>query len=60
MKFNTHGGDSELNNRSGEEIEIIGPLDENEYDKCETGPMFAIRFADGFETAAFADEIEED
>lgn len=60
MRFNTHGGDSQLNHRSGEEIEIVRKLDETECDECEVGPMYWVRFADGFVTAAFIDEIEEE
>lgn len=59
MRFNTHGGDSVLNSRSGEHIELLGKLDSNLYDECETGPMYRVRFEDGFETDAFEDEIEE-
>lgn len=56
--FNAHGGDSELNGRSGEVIVVVGKLHPSEHDECETGPMHRIRFDDGFETDAFIDEIE--
>lgn len=59
MRFNSHGADSELTRRDGESIELLGKLDPSDYDECETGPMFHIRFEDGFETDAFEDEIEE-
>lgn len=58
--FDSHGADSGLKHRDGTVAEVIGPLDESQYDKCETGPMFRIRFADGFQTDAFADEIKEE
>lgn len=60
MRFNTHGGDSLLNHRSGEEIEIVRKLDPTEYDEDEVGPMYRVRFADGSEVDAFVDEIEEE
>ena len=56
--FNTHGSDSELNDRSGEVVVVVGKLHPSEYDECEVGPMYRIRFDDGFETDAFVDEIE--
>lgn len=56
--FDTHGADSELNCRSGEVVDVLRPLTEQEADLFETGPMFHIRFvADGFETDAFEDEL---
>lgn len=57
--FNTHGNDSTLNDRSGMTVEVIRPLTEQEADLFETGQMYHIRFADGFETDAFEDELEE-
>ena len=58
--FNTHGGDSELNHRSGSVVEILGKLDPSKYDECEVGAMYRVLFSDGFETDAFMDEIEID
>lgn len=55
--FDTHGGDSKLNSRSGSTVEVLRPLTEQEVDLVETGPMFKIRFADGYETDAFEDEL---
>lgn len=55
--FDTHGADSKLNRRSGQTVEILRPLTDGEADLFETGPMYVIRFSDGFETSAFADEI---
>ena len=59
LVFDTHGGDSQLNCRSGERIEIVRMLDSSEFDEQEVGLMYRVRFNDGFETDAFADEIEE-
>ena len=56
--FDTHGGDSTLNNRSGEEIEIRGRVHPSKCDEPETGPMYVVRFPDGFQALAFMDEIE--
>ena len=58
LVFNSHGGDSELVGRDGSTVDIIGKLSPDEYDECETGPMYKVRFADGFVTDAFMDEIE--
>ena len=55
--FESHGADSDLKHRDGERIRVLGKLDPSEYDECETGPMYRVRFDDGFKTAAFADEI---
>lgn len=56
--FDAHGADSELNCRSGEVVEVLSPLTEQEADLFETGPMFHIRFvSDGFEMDAFEDEL---
>ena len=55
--FDTHGNDSELNVRSGQEVEVIRELADNECDKAEVGNMFHIRFEDGYETDAFEDEL---
>lgn len=57
--FDTFGSDSSLNVRSGQIVEIIRPLTEKEADLFLTGPMFHIRFADGFETDAFENELLE-
>ena len=55
--FDTHGNDSEFNNRSGQEVEVIRPLTSNECDIEEVGNMYHIRFDDGYETDAFEDEL---
>jgi hypothetical protein len=51
--------DSELKPRNGQPVEVLGTPDPSTYDAEETGPMFRIRFPDGFETDAFEDEIKE-
>lgn len=57
MIYDSHGGDSKLNDRSGQVVEVIRPLTADEADLVETGPMYHIRFSDGFETDAFLDEL---
>lgn len=55
--FDTHGGDSGLNDRTGEKCTVIRSLTEKEADLFETGPMYHVRFEDGYETDAFEDEL---
>lgn len=55
--FNSHGADSDLNERTGSSCEIIRKLTEKEADP-EVGSMYHIRFEDGFETDAFEDELK--
>lgn len=55
--FDTHGGDSTWNYRSGETAVILYPLSEKECDIEDVGPMYRIRFSDGTETDAFEDEL---
>ena len=55
--FDAHGADSELNSRSGSKVEVLRDLTEAECDIDEVGRMYHIRFADGFETDAFEDEL---
>ena len=57
--FDTHGGDSQLNIRSGEIVTIIRPLTEKEADIKDVGNMYRICFKDGFITDAFEDELKE-
>ena len=57
--FNTHGADSQLNFRSGQVVEVLRPLTEKEADLPDVGPMFRVRFQDGFECDAFEDELED-
>ena len=55
--FDTHGADSELNCRSGQEVEILRELTSDECDIEEVEKMYHVKFADGFETDAFEDEL---
>lgn len=55
--FDTHGADSQLNCRSESEVEVIRELTKDECDIDEVGKMYHIKFADGFETDAFEDEL---
>lgn len=55
--FDSHGRDSELNSRTGETVEVLCQLSKDKIDEEETGPMFQVRFKDGFETDVFADEL---
>lgn len=55
--FDAHGADSELNNRSGQRMEVLRRLTSDEVDINEVGQMFKVRFSDGFETDVFEDEI---
>jgi hypothetical protein len=43
--------------RSGSIVEVVRPLDASEHDNEEVGDMFRIRFNDGTEADAFADEL---
>ena len=55
--FDSHGGDSQLNARTGQTVEVLRKLTEQEADISDVGSMFRIRFEDGYETDAFADEL---
>lgn len=55
--FDTRGGDTDLNGRSGETVTVIRALTEEEADLEDVGPMYKIEFADGFSTDAFEDEL---
>lgn len=57
--FDTHGGDTQLNDRSGQVVEVIRPLTGKEVDLADVGPMFKVRFEDGYETDAFEDELSD-
>lgn len=46
----------ELHARSGQPCVILRPLGPDEADE-EVGPMFRIRFEDGYEASAFAEEL---
>lgn len=55
--FNTHNGDSQWNERTGQRVEVLRELTEAEADIFDVGRMFHIRFEDGVETDAFIDEL---
>jgi hypothetical protein len=48
----------ELHAHSGQPVEVLGEVPEDTIDTCCVGPMFRIRFADGYESEAFIDELE--
>ena len=58
MTYDSHGADSELNDRTGQAVMILRPVTEDEADVEEVGPMYRVRFPDGFETDVFEDEIK--
>lgn len=45
--------------RSGQSVTVVGACDEANYDRADTGAMWVIRFADGFEGEAFDDELSD-
>ncbi len=57
-KFDTHGADTTLNERSGQIVEILRPLTDQEHDREDVGNMYKIQFSDGLITDAFEDELE--
>lgn len=44
--------------RSGQRVNVVRSLTESEADLDEVGSMFRIRFSDGIETDAFAEELD--
>lgn len=58
--FDTHGGDSTWNERSGQRCVAVRPLTRQECDIDDVGPMWRVRFEDGIETDAFQDELKEE
>lgn len=55
--FDTHGGDSTWNSRSGSEVTVLRALTEAEADIADVGPMYRVAFLDGVETDVFLDEL---
>lgn len=55
--FDCQGNDSELKFRDGSPIDVLYRLNPDTYDSDDVGPMFRIRFEDGYETDSFEDEI---
>ena len=56
--FDTHGADSDLNDRSGQLVEVIRSITADEADIKDVGQMFEVEFPDGYRTWAFEDELE--
>lgn len=56
--YDSHNGDSKLNARTGQVVKVLRELTDREADIADVGRMFHVRFADGFETDAFEDELE--
>lgn len=50
--------DSELVERSGQEVTILWPLTDKEVDIEDVGPMYKVQFKDGFRTDAFENELK--
>lgn len=57
--FNTHGGDTQLNDRTGQTVTVIRPLTGEEADIADVGRMFKVRFEDGYVTDVFEDELSD-
>ena len=53
----TNTTEHELAARTGQTVEILSPLDPSEYSVEDTGVIYRVKFADGFESEAFADEL---
>lgn len=43
--------------RTGQRVDVLSRLDPATYDSEDVGVMYRIRFADGYEDEAFADEL---
>ena len=56
--YDSHNVDSGLNARTGQVVEVLRELTDREADIADVGRMFHVRFADGFETDVFEDELE--
>lgn len=60
MIFRSTGGGNGFpcyRERGGSPVAVLRPLEPGEHDAGETGDMFRVRFFDGAETDAFADEL---
>lgn len=58
MRYTYNGTlDAQLKTHSGCECEIVRALTCEEADLEETGPMFRVRFKDGFESDVYRDEL---
>lgn len=54
----TSDGSTDLRERSGQEVVVLRRLSLEEAD-AEVGPMFSVKFADGFVADVFVDELDE-
>ena len=50
LVYDSHNGDSKMNCRTGQEVQIIRELTEKEADIEDVGRMFRVRFPDGYVT----------
>lgn len=57
--FNSHGADSSLQQYDGCICVVLKKLTPEKVDTEDVGEMYRIRFLDGYETDAFADELTE-
>lgn len=55
--FDTHGGCEELNDRSGSTVLVFRALTEKEIDIADVGPMYEVKFPDGYKCDVFEDEL---
>ena len=59
VRYDSHGADSELNDRTDSTAVVIRPLNDTEFDGSEVGNMYKVSFIkDGFVTDVFEDEIK--
>ena len=56
-KYTFNTTDTELLKYNGADVKVIRPLTETECDIEDVGNMYKVRFADGYETDAFEDEL---
>lgn len=59
VRYDSHGADSQLNDRSNTKAVVVRPLNDTEFDGEEVGNMYKVSFIkDGFVTDVFEDEIK--
>ena len=56
--YNSHNADTLRNHLTGQEVEVIRPLTEEEADIEEVGMMYKCKFADGLVREVFEDELD--
>lgn len=59
MIYDSHGADSYMDKYTGQEVEIIRPLTNQEADLWDIGMMYCCRFKDGCVKDVFEDELQE-